>query len=146
MIPAPAPRWQSFISRRARELRLSRHDIAHAMHLDLERIEHGRVKLNPKALSKLARLLEVSAEVLRSELAKDARALNVFHGVSLLEYGVLRDGREPHQILAAAGIDFHLVAARGHGLTRAELLSVADELRVDRAAFEAELDERLGGF
>ena len=152
MIPAAAsPKRQAstFIRRRARELRLYPYDIAKKMRLpviDLDRIEHGRKRLRPESLAKLARILEVPVDRLRSELAKDARALNVLRSVSSLEYGVRCDGRPLRQILAAAGINYDSVVARGHGLTHDELLSVADELGVARAAVEAELDDLFGGF
>ena len=152
MIPVAAPpRRQAgtFIRSRARELRLYPYDIAKKMRfpvVDLDRIEHGRKQLCPESLAKLARILEVPVDRLRSDLAKDARALNVLHSVSLLEYRVRCDGRPLHQILAAAGIDFDSVVARGRGLTRPELFAVADELGVERAAVEAELDDLFGGF
>jgi transcriptional regulator with XRE-family HTH domain len=139
----------TFIYRRARELGLYEYDVARKMRLpraDLDRIEHGRKMLGSEALAKLARILEVPADRLRSELAKDARALNVLRGVSSLTYRALCDQRPLPEILAAAGIDYDSVFARGHGLTHDELLAVADELRLDRATVEADLDAQLGGF
>lgn len=139
----------NFIRRRATALGKYQHEIARELGVHettLVRVAHGRHRLRDEDLARLAGILKVSVPELRAGLTQDARALNVLHGVSSLEYSVRCDRRPLHEIFAAVGIDYDIIVARGRGLTHAELMAVADELHVDRAAVEANLEEQQGGF